>query len=99
MSQTLTEKPQGEIVIYRTEDGQNRIQVRMEGETVWLTQLAMAELYQTTKQNVSFHIQNIYEERELTPEATVKKYLTVRQGQCNFSRCRICLKFSAEAYG
>ncbi|HOH65607.1 MAG: virulence RhuM family protein [Sedimentisphaerales bacterium] len=51
----------------------------LEGETVWLTQNLLAELYQTTKQNISLHIQNIYKEGELVPEATVKKYLTVRQ--------------------
>jgi hypothetical protein len=68
-----------QIVLYQSEDGRNRVQVRLENETVWLTQNLMAELYQTTKQNISLHIQNIYEEGELTPEATVKKYLTVRQ--------------------
>jgi hypothetical protein len=71
--------PGGEVVVYRTEDGRNRILVRLEDETVWLTQAMMAELYRTTKQNVSLHIQNIYEEGELAPEATVKKYLTVRR--------------------
>jgi hypothetical protein len=50
----------------------------MEGETVWLSQRDMAELFQTTRQNVSLHIQNIFDEREVTPEATVKKYLTVQ---------------------
>jgi len=68
-----------QIVLYQTEDGRNHVQVRLENETVWLTQNLMAELYRTTKQNISLHIQNIYEEGELTPEATVKKYLTVRQ--------------------
>ena len=50
----------------------------MEGETVWLSQRDMAELFQTTKQNVNLHIQNIFDEGELTPEATVKDYLTVQ---------------------
>ena len=61
-----------------TEDRRTRLQVRMEGETVWLSQRDMAELFQTTKQNVNLHIQNIFEEWELTPEATVKDYLTVQ---------------------
>ena len=52
--------------------------MRFEGETVWLTQQHMAELFQTTKQNVSLHIQNIYEERELERGATVKESLTVQ---------------------
>ncbi len=73
------ETPGGEIVVYRTEDGRNRILVRLEEEDVWLTQNALAELFETTKQNISLHIINIYEEGELTPEATVKEYLTVRQ--------------------
>lgn len=71
--------PSGEIVIYRTDDGGDHIRVLLEGETVWLTQAQLVELYQTTKQNISLHIQNIYEDGELLPEATVKKYLTVRQ--------------------
>jgi len=67
-----------EILLYQTDDGQTRIEVRLEDETVWLTQDLMAELYQTTKQNISLHIQNIFEEGELAQEATVKEYLTVR---------------------
>lgn len=70
--------PSGEFILYQTEDGQTKLQVRVEDQTVWLTQLAIAELFQTTKQNVSLHIQNIYEEGELAPEATVKQYLTVQ---------------------
>lgn len=68
----------GEILIYPVDDG-GAIRVLLEGETVWLTQNQIAELYQTTKQNVSLHIQNIFAEGELQPEATVKKYLTVRR--------------------
>jgi len=67
-----------EIVLYQTEDGQSRISVRLEGETVWLTQVQIAELFQTTKQNISLHIKNIFEEAELDPAATVKQYLTVQ---------------------
>jgi hypothetical protein len=67
------------FLIYQPEDGKTRISVRLEGETVWLTQAAMAELFQTTKQNISFHINNIFEERELDRKSTVKKYLTVQQ--------------------
>jgi hypothetical protein len=68
-----------QFVLYQTEDGQARIEVRLQDETVWLTQQLMAELFQSSKQNVNHHIQCIFEEGELTPEATVKKYLTVRR--------------------
>jgi len=71
-------RPQGEIVLYQPAQGNEPVRVLLEGETVWLTQNLLAELYQTTKQNISLHIQNIYKEGELVPEATVKKYLTVR---------------------
>jgi len=67
-----------EIVFYQAEDGRGHIQVRVEGGTVWLTQMQLAELYQTTKQNISLHIKNIFEEGELDPAATVKQYLTVQ---------------------
>ena len=69
----------GEVLVYRTEDGTIRLDVRLEDETVWLTQQMMAELFQSSKQNISHHIQAIYEEGELETEATVKKYLTVRR--------------------
>ena len=68
----------GDIIMYQTEDGQTKIDVRMEDETAWLTQAAMAELFQTTKQNISLHINNAFDEGELSPEATVKEYLTVQ---------------------
>ena len=70
--------PHSEIILYQPEDGRTRIQCRFENETVWLTQQHMAELFQTTKQNVSLHIKNIYEERELERGATVKESLTVQ---------------------
>ncbi len=72
-------RPQGEIVLYQPREGSGQIRVLLEGETAWLTQNLLAELYHTTKQNISFHVSNIYEEGELAAEATVKKYLTVRQ--------------------
>ena len=67
-----------EIVIYETTDGITKIDVRMEEETVWLSQLQMSELFQTTKQNISQHINNIYDEGELDAISTVKEYLTVQ---------------------
>jgi len=78
MTEPPAAPPSSEIIFYQREDGQSRIQVRLDGGTVWLTQVLMAELYQTTKQNISLHIQHIFEEGELDPAATVKQYLTVQ---------------------
>jgi len=72
-------QPGGEILLYQTEDGKTRLEVQFQGETVWLSQAQMSELFQTTKQNVSLHIQNIYDEHELERTGTVKESLTVRQ--------------------
>jgi hypothetical protein len=66
--------PSGQLLIYS--DGALNLQVRLDGQTVWLTQAQMAELYQTSKQNISLHIQNILDEKELRAEAVVKEYLT-----------------------
>ena len=72
------ESSKGQFLVYQTDDGTLMLDVRFEDESVWLTQQLMADLFQTTKQNISLHIQSIYEDEELQPEATVKKYLTVR---------------------
>ena len=68
-----------EILIYQNENGQTDIEVKLENETLWLSQKQMAELFGVTKQNISLHIQNIYQEQELLPDATVKNFLTVQQ--------------------
>ena len=71
---------QGEIVIYKTNDTKKfQLEVRVEDETVWLTQAQMVELFNSTKQNISLHINNIFKEAELEPNSTVKEYLTVQQ--------------------
>lgn len=76
-----------EIIIYQTEDGVTKIDVRMEGETVWLTQAQMAELFQTTPQNITIHIKNLYGEGELDLESTCKDYLQVQnEGERNVTR-------------
>ncbi|MDY6852923.1 MAG: hypothetical protein SV487_12715 [Thermodesulfobacteriota bacterium] len=72
-------EPGGEFLLYQTEDGRSRIEVRMQGETVWPTQNQMAELFQIDKSGISRHLKNIYESGELEPAATVKKFLTVRR--------------------
>lgn len=74
----MTSEPQSEILLYQTEDGQTKIDVKMEGETVWLSQAQMAELFQTTTQNITLHIKNIYNEGELSEESTCKDYLQVQ---------------------
>ena len=74
----LGEAAKGQFLIYKAEDGKLKLDVRLEGETVWLTQPLMAKLFQTTQQNISQHVLNIYEEEELTPEATHKNFLSVR---------------------
>ncbi|MEX0742058.1 MAG: RhuM family protein [Phycisphaeraceae bacterium] len=65
-----------DLILYTSEDGQTRMQLRVEGETIWLTQLEIAELFQTTKQNVSLHAKNIFEEGELSRDSVVKESLT-----------------------
>ena len=69
-------KKNNDIIFYTTDDGQIKIEVRLEDENVWLTQNAMAELFDTTKQNISLHIKNIFEEKELDENSVVKENLT-----------------------
>jgi len=77
MSESDNQAPQ--VIIYETDDSVIRVSVRMEDDTVWLTQAQMAVLFESSKQNISHHIKSIYDENELSPAATVKKYLTVQQ--------------------
>ena len=86
---------QGEIVIYQTDDGKAKIDVRFENETVWLTQAQLAELYQSSKANISEHIKHIFEEDELEEAATVRKFRTVQnEGQRQVSRLVTIKKIS-----
>lgn len=80
-------KPGGEVILFQTEDAQTRLQVRLDGQTAWLTQAQMAELFQTTVPNINLHLRNIYEDGELSEPATIKEYLIVRsEGQRQVSR-------------
>ena len=91
---TLPTKSQ--ILLYTTEDGKQRIEVSLDGETVWLTQAMMAELYQTTPQNITMHLRAIYKEGELDEGATCKEYLQVQQeGNRQVSRSRKLYNLSA----
>lgn len=74
--QTKIDMDNSEILLYQTEDGQTKIDVRLDEETVWLSQKQMIELFQTTKQNISLHIRNIFNEGELDENSVVKDYLT-----------------------
>ncbi|HPI91379.1 MAG TPA: virulence RhuM family protein [Spirochaetota bacterium] len=78
MKKNINHNPEqsGEIILYTTPDGKKRIDVRLENETVWLSQLAMSELFQTTKQNISLHLKNIFADDELAEKSVVKDYLT-----------------------
>ncbi|MCZ8143773.1 virulence RhuM family protein [Flavobacterium sp.] len=73
-----------DILIYQTEDGSTKIQVQLTDNTVWLTQAAMVELFQTTKQNISLHIKNIFQEGELEENSVVKEYLTTAADGKNY---------------
>jgi len=84
---TTNDTPKGELLLYQTEDGRTRIECRFEGETVWLTQAMMAELFQTTPQNITQHLREIYADGELDEAATCKAYLQVRtEGSRQVSR-------------
>lgn len=75
MSESET-TPRGELVLYQTEDGKTRVQVRLTGETVWLTQKLMAELFQKDVRTISEHIHSIFAEGELQPGAVVRNFRT-----------------------
>ena len=74
------------IIFYTTDDGQVKIEVRLEQENVWITQNAMAELFDTTKQNISLHITNIFKEEELNENAVVKENLTTARDGKRYNR-------------
>lgn len=70
---------QSEIIIYQTEDVNTKIDVKLEDETVWLTQAQLCELYQTSKSNISEHIKHIFEEGELEENSVVRKFRTTEE--------------------
>jgi hypothetical protein len=77
----------GEIIIYQTPDGESNLDVRLENETIWLTQAQMVMLFDSSKANISEHIKHIYITRELEEDATVRKFRTVRtEGKREVSR-------------
>lgn len=80
-----------EILIYQTEDGHTKIDVKLEDETVWLTQAQLCELYQTSKSNISEHIKHIFEEEELDEESVVRKFRTTASDGKNIIQSIIIL--------
>lgn len=79
MSENLPEAPQGEFVLFRSEDGQTHVECRFESDTLWLSQAEIANLYQVTPQAITQHIKAVYEEGELVQNSTCKSFLQVRQ--------------------
>jgi len=89
MSENLANLPHGEILFYQTEDGRTRVECQFEQETLWLTQAAMADLFQSTPQNITRHLKEIYSDKELDESSTCKHYLQVQQeGSRDVSRKR-----------
>jgi len=78
-------QPHGQFLVYRAEDGRLKIDVRLENESVWLTQAHMAELFQTTVPNISMHLRNIFEEGELQRDSVVKEFLTTAADGKNYA--------------
>ena len=77
----------GEMVVYVGDDCKPQIQARLQDENVWLTQVQLVQVFQTTRQNIGQHIKNIYEEKELGPSATIKKFFIVQtEGDREVSR-------------
>ncbi|KKR34488.1 MAG: hypothetical protein UT66_C0023G0011, partial [candidate division CPR2 bacterium GW2011_GWC1_39_9] len=70
--------PESQLIIYKSEDGQTKIDVRFDGETVWLTQKLLAELFQVTVPTINEHIKNIYQEGELSKDSTIRKFRIVQ---------------------
>ena len=73
-----------ELILYTTNDGRTQLHLRVEGESIWLSQLEIAELFQTTKQNVSLHAKNIFEDEELRQDSVVKESLTTAADGKNY---------------
>ncbi|KAE8128798.1 MULTISPECIES: RhuM family protein [Bifidobacterium] len=79
MNNFTNNQPSGQIVLYQGDDGSPAISVRLENDTVWVTQAQLVELFKSSKANISEHVANIFAEGELTSEATVRNFRTVRQ--------------------
>jgi hypothetical protein len=92
------DEPGGEVIVYQSPDGQVRVDVHLEQETVWLTQAQMAKLFSTTAQNITLHLKTIYADGELEQGATCKDYLQVRRESALAQRatCARCAQVRTE---
>lgn len=84
----MSEQPSGEIILYQRGDAP-AIDVRLDGDTVWLSQAQLVDLFDSSKANISEHIRNIYAEGELSKEATVRKFRTVQNEGRFFYACLV----------
>ncbi len=84
------EENKSQIIIYQTENGETKLDVRFQDETVWLTQKLMAELFQTSVPNINMHLKNIFDEGELDEKATIKDFLIVqKEGSRKVNRTQV----------
>jgi hypothetical protein len=90
MSALMSPKTGGEILLYQTEDGRTRIQCRLEDETIWLTRAQIAELFQTTPQNVTLHLKSIFAEGELAEENKMSSSVVTRVSLCDEMARSLC---------
>ena len=81
---TMKTKSQNQIIIYKGDDGKSRVEVRFEGDTVWLTQAQLVELFQSSKANISEHIKHIFKEKELDRDSVVRKFRTTASDGKNY---------------
>jgi len=79
MKADIPQEPESEILLYTSPDGEVQLDIRLQDETLWMTQQMMSELFQTTVQNIIMHVGNIYQELELQREGTCKEFLQVRR--------------------
>ena len=79
MSDVLKKNQNSEFILYTTEDGESRVECRFENETIWLSQVLLAELFDRDVRTINEHLKNIFQEEELNPEATIRKFRIVRQ--------------------
>jgi hypothetical protein len=84
MKKNETEPTKSELILYQTEDGQTKVEVRLRDETVWLSQKLIAELFQTSVPNINMHISNIFEEGELAADSVIQDFLTTAADGKNY---------------
>ncbi len=85
----MNQIPDSRILLYTSPDGQVQLDIRLQEDTLWMTQQMMAELFQTTVQNIIMHVGNIYQEAELQREGTCKEFLQVRKEGSRSVRCPV----------